>query len=314
MAVPFFAEHLANIQSIRATLCSAPDYPVPEKLRIVNQTLTLGSVSVVPFESVGIRVEPTVVGLTHHDTCLWDFKLTTRQSLQTQGDLPAVWSARDLKDTKQIVCRACQQSLAEAPVFQSKDLPSEHWYELVECWICHETKPEEHRARMQPIGARQDMILVGTTYLLLHPDNTKHLQVDEARLRNVNWDQGLQTRWLPVHCQQCGADIGEGQYKRDENGTPALLASKLYKYAVSIPSQTSCPVFMDFLTHDLVSAAKAHATYRFLIQGRKDNKTYALMWLFNWDTNIIYNHGFQDGGSAVHHKRGKDRNAKRGRS
>lgn len=186
MSVPFFAEHLANIQAIRATLCSTPDYPVPNKLRMVGQTLMLGPVSVVPFESVGIRVQPNVVGLTRHDTCLWDFKLTTRQTLQTQGDLPVVWPARDLKGSRQIVCRACEQLVAEADSFQSKDLPSEHWYELVECWICHETKPEEHRARMQPIGARQDMILVGTTYLLLHPGNTKHLQVDQARLHDVN--------------------------------------------------------------------------------------------------------------------------------
>lgn len=71
--------------------------------------------------------------------------------------------------------------------------------------------------------------------------------------------------------------MGEGQYKRDEHGTPTLLASKLYKYAVSIAEQASRPTFMDFLTHDLVSAAKAHATYRFLIQGRKDNKTYTLV-------------------------------------
>ena len=40
---------------------------------------------------------------------------------------------------------------------------------------------------------------------------------------------------------------------------------------------SSLPTFMEFLLYDLFDAAKAHATYRFIIQGRKTKQVYALV-------------------------------------
>ena len=44
--------------------------------------------------------------------------------------------------------------------------------------------------------------------------------------------------------------------------------------------QQSLPTFMEFLLYDLFDAAKAHATYRFIIHGRKTKQIYALVIFF----------------------------------
>ncbi|RUS13697.1 hypothetical protein BC937DRAFT_94907 [Endogone sp. FLAS-F59071] len=84
---------------------------------------------------------------------------------------------------------------------------------------------------------------------------------------------------------------------------PILLAVKLTKYAVGVtlaPADASSPPvvethpFTTFVALDFLEAAKVHANYRFLIEGRGSRKIYLLVWLFNWDTKIAYNEGFRD--------------------
>lgn len=186
--IPFFLEQLANINVARATIAGDSNCPVEDALEIKNNSLRLGSQVIIDFDALNLKVDPSVLVISPSNddsssTQYYDVKLslTGRQQQQqqaTDGNLSA-WTADNPRNVSSLACRACKKELVRG-LGNSKDLPSEHWYELVECWICHETKPEEHRARMQPILARENTLLVGASYALVHADNAvrENIQVD----------------------------------------------------------------------------------------------------------------------------------------
>jgi hypothetical protein len=204
--VPFYAEELGNINVLRASISTDPSCNVAESLQVKNNVLLLGDKVVADLSSIDIAVStqnlviaqpddapaaPTKDGLTP-----WEIKLsllkTPKLLRSQQTDVKEWWTSKLLlaqSQQKNMVCQHCTTSLIDASVnYKIKDLPSEHWYELVECWICHETKPEEHQARMRPILARPNTLLVGTTYFLMHPDNLilENIKVDPVVANRLN--------------------------------------------------------------------------------------------------------------------------------
>ncbi|KAJ8651618.1 hypothetical protein O0I10_012807 [Lichtheimia ornata] len=308
MAVAFFCEELANIKSLRAVVgVDANNVNLKDQLSLKDNTLFAGNVPVISFNANNLHVDPRLLLMTPQasPTCggsIVEAKMTVSDSKMDtmDDDLKVWWPVKELETMQGFTCRTCNTRLATTSGFRCKALPSEHWYELVECWICHETKPEEHRARMQPISARPQTLLAGTTYLLIHPDDLKNDQQQVSVVMNEastlspdKWT--ISRQWIPVQCKQCQSPLGEGQYDKAEDNTISLLGVKLYKYCISpIPMETTLPIFLDFFTFDLLDAVKAHATYRFIIQDRENRKVQFLLWMFSWNTRIIYNKGFED--------------------
>jgi hypothetical protein len=175
----FYAEELGNINALRVTICVDAKYNVAEDLQVVNNTLVLDNKVLADLSQVGISVHTQDLVITQPQSGgdTWEIKLNLAKSPQKlrsqQVEVQEWWSSKILKDNKfkGLLCNHCHQELISSVDYKIKDLPSEHWYELVECWICHEEKPEEHRERLRPILAKQDLLLVGTTYFLLHPKN-----------------------------------------------------------------------------------------------------------------------------------------------
>ncbi|KAG0184913.1 hypothetical protein DFQ28_010257 [Apophysomyces sp. BC1034] len=282
MVIPLFSEQLGNINVIRATIAVDASRSVDTELVAKDNCLFLGRDKVIDFSTVGLDIDTSKLTFSPHENekqkGFWDIKLVMKQSSYEPPSEPQQWwPARDLEGCRGLQCRHCSADLVESlESFKRKDLPSEHWYELVECWICHETKPEEHRARMRPISARSNMLLVGMTYFLVHPT--------DIGSGAVSLDNEMAARIDAKH---------------NVNDKVVMFAVKLFKYCVTVVSSLHLqqPTFIDFLVHDLIDAAKAHATYRFLIQGKQSSRIYALIWLFNWNTHIIYNRGFEEADS-----------------
>ncbi|KAG2231749.1 HECT-like ubiquitin-conjugating enzyme-binding-domain-containing protein [Thamnidium elegans] len=309
--IPFYAEELGNINVLRASISTHASCNVSETIKVKNNALFLNNQMVIDLSPVGISITADNLVVTQvtakpdaNGLVPWEIKLhlaTPPGPLRSQqAEVKEWWTSKLLlggnsTSKKGIHCQNCQVSLLDDAIdYKIKDLPSEHWYELVECWICHETKPEEHQARMRPILARPNALLVGTSYFLIHPDNIVKdiIEPDVIVSNRTNWDRGTFTKWIAVNCSSCHHVVGEGQYCK-ENEKMVLLAVKLFKYCISIvPSLNEQPQFTDYLVSDLINTAKIHATHRFLIQGRQSQNIYALIWLFNWDTNIIYNNGY----------------------
>ncbi|KAI8642267.1 HECT-like ubiquitin-conjugating enzyme-binding-domain-containing protein [Parasitella parasitica] len=314
--IPFFAEELSNINVLRATIAAESTCDVAEYLQVKDSALVLKNEIVADLSSIDIAIstqnlvvaQPNSLPPADKDELKpWEIKLSLLKPpvplRSQQNDVKEWWTSKQLlkqSPEKQIQCRHCAQGFLDSAIeYKIKDLPSEHWYELVECWICHETKPEEHRARMKPILARPHVLLVGTTYFLIHPDNIikDSLQPDSVVSKRSNWDRGTLTKWIAINCSKCQNAVGEGHYCMEDDEMQ-LLAVKLFKYCIDLtPNPLEQPVFTDFLVSDLVNAAKIHATHRFLIQGRQSQRIYALIWLFNWDTNVVHNNGYAENSS-----------------
>ena len=187
--IPFFAEELSNINVLRASISVDPHINVAESLLVEDNTIRLKNEIVADLSTVQVGIstdnlvvaQPTSNVVSADKLTPWEIKFTLAKSPKSlhsqQAEVKDWWTSKTLLDgqtTKKVTlcCPHCSSSVVDDTVdFKIKDLPSEHWYELVECWICHETKPEEHQARMRPILARPNLLLVGTTYFLIHPDN-----------------------------------------------------------------------------------------------------------------------------------------------
>jgi len=228
--IPFFAEELGNINVLRATIATESTCDAAECLQVKDSVLVLQDQVVADLKSIDIAVstQHLVVAqpndssaaassqLDGNDDALvpWEVKLSLLKppaSLRSQqNDVKEWWTSKLLLQQsleKQMRCRHCAQGLLDAAIeYKIKDLPSEHWYELVECWICHETKPEEHQARMKPILARPHVLLVGTTYFLIHPENIVKdaLQVDSVVSKRSNVSIRALFSTSPIHGFQEG--------------------------------------------------------------------------------------------------------------
>ncbi|KAI7896441.1 ubiquitin-conjugating enzyme E2-binding protein [Mucor mucedo] len=322
--IPFYAEELGNINVLRASISTEPSCNVSEVLSVSNNAIMLKDQLVADLNAVQVEIttdnlvvaQPPSIQQDKSGLFPWEIKLYLAKApaplRSQQAEVKEWWTSKLLLGgaatcKKEIHCQHCDASILDNSVeYKIKDLPSEHWYELVECWICHETKPEEHQARMRPILARPNLLLVGTSYFLIHPDNLlkDSVQVDKMVLDRTNWDRGTFTKWIAVNCSKCKNVIGEGQYCVEDDALK-LLAVKIFKYCITIvPALPEHPEFTDYLVSDLINTAKIHATHRFLIQGRQSQNIYALIWLFNWDTNIIYNNGYTHGSSSLKRERG----------
>lgn len=196
--IPFYAEELGNINIVRATILAEPEYDVAKQLQVVDNQLILDPETKIDLSTVGLSIssQDWIVSRVDQPTdglVPWEVKLSqcrqAQQPRSQQTEVKEWWSTSVLKELSEFQCKVCAQSLfLKDKEYKLKDLPSEHWYELVECWICHETKPEEHQARMRPILARPTVLLVGSTYFLLHPDDmiANSIQMDKVVADRLN--------------------------------------------------------------------------------------------------------------------------------
>ncbi|CAH1764898.1 10330_t:CDS:2, partial [Entrophospora sp. SA101] len=228
-------------------------------------------------------------------------------------------SASELKNLKNILCGCCnaqfnnldnekendEKSVDGGGFIKIMDMPSEHWLELVDCWMCHQE--DYKQAQLGEIIAKERFCLVGNTYFLLHPTDIKK---DLIKLvdctKEIDWSKGLSKRWRPICCSRCLSPIGEGLYYNPNNlkdeeisetlSIPTLMAVRFSKYMTTIEfintgkelTRKQYP-FASFVAFDLLESVKAHATYRFIIKGIESSQLYLLVWVFDWDTKIITN-------------------------
>lgn len=116
---------------------------------------------------------------------------------------PPPLPASQLQGLENLACGSCGNILLNStsslglgspsgPIQRVVDLPSEHWQELVDCWMCHEEDFTE--LREGDLGARHGQALVGGTYLLIHAKDVEHHAVmieEDARSIDVSHPSSL---------------------------------------------------------------------------------------------------------------------------
>lgn len=83
------------------------------------------------------------------------------------------------------ICSSCSLPLAHVAQLSYRDLPSEHWAELVDAWMCHsDLKLHEHVKNGSKDGfwPGQGQVLVGGSYVLFREDVTVKGNLREAEV------------------------------------------------------------------------------------------------------------------------------------
>ncbi|KAK3818307.1 MAG: ubiquitin-conjugating enzyme E2-binding protein [Linnemannia gamsii] len=233
-------------------------------------------------------------------------------SLASSSEFPSSpLPASQLQGLENLACGSCGNVLlnstsnstttttsTQGPIQRVVDLPSEHWQELVDCWMCHEEDFTE--LREGDLGARLGQALVGGTYLLIHAKDVDHEAVMiEEDARSVDWKRT--TTSFTAIGQKESRGVGVRLHVRDACLQSAkadleMIQVKFHKYLVryhgkheqkslTIPRQR----FPSYVATEIFESARHHATYRFIIQDRLQGRDMLLLWMLNWDTTVVTN-------------------------
>ncbi|KAL5499110.1 hypothetical protein ACEPAH_1628 [Sanghuangporus vaninii] len=167
------------------------------------------------------------------------------------------------------------------------DLPSEHWEELLEAWMCHTDQKLSERVARHGRGfwPKAGQVFVGGSYFLFHES-----AVVSSNLSVVETNKS--DEWRRVQCI-CGAVVGRCRSHSGE-GDSEDSGSSIYripKYALRPVSLTSEPVRVPlsaFILEDMMEFVRAHATYRFVILDEEEERPRLLIWLFKPHLRLSY--------------------------
>ncbi|TCD70683.1 hypothetical protein EIP91_002058 [Steccherinum ochraceum] len=307
--VSYVAENHENLRHILVFLTvsgAASNLPVeaevvarenPDELpRLVVRCGTSSSSQLeLPAHVVMGKKEVRLVGEDHYEIKLHAPSSSRPQSRpgsppSTEIESASIMDATYFSTTQptSFICTSCSLPLVHASQVSSyRDLPSEHWAELVDAWMCHsDMKLHEHVKKNSKDGfwpeARE--ALVGGSYVLVQEEVVLRGNIREPKKDAKDTDE-----WMRVRCM-CGAVVGRCQEHASE-GKPPVWVYRLIKYAFRPVTPGSDPVRVPlsaFIVEDMNEFVQAHATYRFVILDDDEERPRILIWLFKPNMRLSY--------------------------
>jgi hypothetical protein len=125
--------------------------------------------------------------------------------MDVDNDTP--WPASSLSSETRIACRSCRQILVEQGERRWKDLPREHWAELMDLWHCHKPPAplpngSEPSSKGYAAGnipkVRRGLAFVDTSHLLVTQEESNGVKVSEAFLNALIINPAGHERRRPV--------------------------------------------------------------------------------------------------------------------
>ncbi|KAL8292696.1 hypothetical protein RQP46_001308 [Phenoliferia psychrophenolica] len=311
LPLDFIAEESRNLGTLVLTFwprkkssSPSPPYTVLEvqPLGLLVAPTTGGPASLLPLPSRVDPSQPLPPLLQPSPTSTYyEAKLTTlgqssptspersRPDLEVHHPLPTA----DLRSAlpTSFACAKCETELVDArEVVKYNALPSEHWAELLDAWMCHQdqTLSDDLVAKGKGIKPRVDEALVGASYVLFGRDRTKNwITPEKSEQTRTETDDVL----LPAHCVSCNSLIGQhvllpSSSPADPFSDPPTSFVRILKYATYATSSSTGAALPRYslashLSAQLLEIAQAHACHRFVIEDAKDSKPRLLLWLFN---------------------------------
>ncbi|KAI0370636.1 hypothetical protein BV20DRAFT_966594 [Pilatotrama ljubarskyi] len=188
------------------------------------------------------------------------------------------------------MCASCSLPVVQGSRLQEyRDLPSEHWAELVDAWMCHsDQRLHDHVQKHSRDGfwPREGQALVGGSYILFEESAVVQSNLWPTTEEDLKPDDG----WQRTRCI-CGAIIGRCQDRPSYPGTQESKVYRLAKYAVRPMSANSEPLRLPlsaFIAEDMNEFVHAHATYRFVIFDEEEERPRILIWLFKPNMRLSY--------------------------
>lgn len=156
----------------------------------------------------------------------YEIKIPTAVSTQftrNRDDLEMAvpYSAQDFRTHQpaSLTCTSCSASLADlSQVTRYNDLPSEHWADLLDAWMCHpdQTLSKDIIDKGNNIWPQANQALISTTGIVLATNNTQGWVVaDELEVRDFNFPP---TCSLVPEGQKCDEFPGNGLTRRSATG------------------------------------------------------------------------------------------------
>lgn len=197
-SVTLYAEHLLNIRQVTifATLEAESNQATRAELSSDRRSLSLThdgetATIVLPSEIAGSAslCLPTAKSkvLSFRLQVTEDVATLAMPQLRHGDDVP--WPAASLSRETSVACRECKEIIVNSSSITTwKDLPSEHWAEMMDFWHCH--KPDEHETHvadapssMKGYAASSSLImkpgtgLVDLSYLLICEQDCSGIKV-----------------------------------------------------------------------------------------------------------------------------------------
>ncbi|WVW79954.1 hypothetical protein I302_101927 [Kwoniella bestiolae CBS 10118] len=301
--IAYVAEHQENLRSVQITLHGVG---VSSNLELqVESTSSYDEGAIITSRkdpSVSIRislpapVEPGQSIIFVAQSLHLEAKLIA-QSIPTStiSLLPTYpLSAPDLRNiqAKALCCTSCDRELSTLPFGNRdaayKDLPSEHWAEMMEVWMCH--NDPSFTARLaertkEGFWPQNGGVLVGGSYLLVGQERVK--------VRNIQVEKGNNNEpWHIVSCH-CGEVLGK---QRASDNNPGSGTVRFSKWAVSLLVENEedekveymrFPLSL-FIVSDMLELSQAHASHRFIVSDEETGERRVYIWLFNPSVKMSY--------------------------
>ncbi|KAJ3715053.1 HECT-like ubiquitin-conjugating enzyme-binding-domain-containing protein [Lentinula raphanica] len=214
----------------------------------------------------------------------FEIKLPTLSSSSHSSESGPLLDATQLADANptSFICSMCSLQLIQSSQLAYRDLPSQHWEELVEAWMCHSSQTlnenviKNGRSGFWPTP---DQALVGGSYILFE---------DSAMAKdNLHTDRPKGDDHCLVRCI-CGSVLGRCQEHPSDS---TKIVFKILKFAVRPVCPFSDPLRIPlsaFVVEDMVEFVHAHASYRFVISDEEDERPRMLIWLFKPNLQLAY--------------------------
>ncbi|GAA5909960.1 hypothetical protein JCM8208_006398 [Rhodotorula glutinis] len=181
-------------------------------------------------------------------------------------------------------CATCDTELVDAaPITRYNALPSEHWAELLDAWMCHQdqTLSDDLIAKGKGIKPRDDEGLVGTSYILLPQAVTSKWASPDVEPTKANNGDLL----YPAHCTSCSSLIGLHvrpiDSTADEQTALRLLKYATYPVSSSLDTPATRHSLASYVTAELLETGQAHACHRFVLEDAETEQARLLLWFFN---------------------------------
>ena len=162
---------------------------------------------------------------------------------ETGRESTSIWPASALTSTTQLACLSCKTILVNGSIFAWKDLPSEHWAEMMDFWHCH--KPHNKEDVLGQNGSTR--VYSASSGCTLTPGVGF---VDDVHLRLARSDcTGLKVRYTFIIGYWIAAKLlhSRCKYGQQEGGMSGLWHNRRYNYPIINPTKHS--VLFDYPLH-----------------------------------------------------------------